>query len=212
MTTPYRERTGGLPARLALVLCLLGTAISAYLTYEHSTDSRTLACSGTGAVNCLKVTTSQWSQIAGVPVAVAGLAFFLAMTLLCAPTRFAAEVGLLRLVGVLFGTAMVLWLIYVEIFLVEAICSWCTAVHVVTVALLAPSCGGANTTGCPDRRESLVLRDSQPVLRPNPSSAASGCVICTLTSAVVRLVSAEHFRRLKERICRPVHRTHRAVR
>lgn len=137
VTTPYRERTGGLPARLALALCLLGTAVSAYLTYEHFTDSRTLACSGTGAVNCLKVTTSQWSQIAGVPVAVAGLAFFVAMTLLCAPTRFAAEVGLLRLVGVLVGTAMVLWLIYVEIFLVEAICSWCTAVHVVTVALLA---------------------------------------------------------------------------
>jgi uncharacterized membrane protein len=31
---------------------------------------------------------------------------------------------------------MVLWLIYVEIFKVEAICLWCTGVHVVTVLLL----------------------------------------------------------------------------
>lgn len=137
MTMPERTTTGALPGRLALVLCILGTAISAYLTYEHFTDSTTLACSGTGAVNCLKVTTSRWSEIAGVPVAVAGLAFFLAMTLLCAPTPFVRAVGLLRLVGVVVGTGMVLWLIYVELFEVEAICLWCTAVHVITVALLA---------------------------------------------------------------------------
>ena len=87
-------------------------------------------------VNCLKVTTSQWSVIAGVPVAVGGLAFFLVMTLLCAPTRLAAHVGLLRLAGVVVGTVMVLWLIYVEIFEVDAICLWCTWVHLITLLLL----------------------------------------------------------------------------
>ncbi len=31
---------------------------------------------------------------------------------------------------------MVLWLVYVEIFKVDAICLWCTGVHVVTLLLL----------------------------------------------------------------------------
>jgi uncharacterized membrane protein len=71
-----------------------------------------------------------------VPVAVAGLAYFLAMTLLCAPTRFARDVEALRLIGVLVGTVTVLWLIYVELFKVDAICLWCTGVHIVTLLLL----------------------------------------------------------------------------
>jgi uncharacterized membrane protein len=134
--TAARTATRSVPARIAFALCLVGLLLSAYLSYEHFTESATLACSDTGAVNCLKVTTSKWSEIAGVPVAVAGLGYFLAMTLLCAPTRFAADLGLLRLVGVVTGTLMVLWLIYVEIFEVQAICLWCTGVHLVTVLLL----------------------------------------------------------------------------
>ncbi len=31
---------------------------------------------------------------------------------------------------------MVLWLVYVEIFKVDAICPWCTGVHVVALLLL----------------------------------------------------------------------------
>ena len=134
--TASRRAVASAPAWTAFALCILGLLISGYLTYEHFTDSATLACSGNGVVNCLKVTTSRWSDIAGVPVAVAGLAFFLAMALVCAPARFTAQLGSLRLIGVLIGTATVLWLIYVEIFKVDAICLWCTGVHLVTVLLL----------------------------------------------------------------------------
>lgn len=134
--TDIRPVTRSAPAWTSFALCLVGLLISAYLTYEHFTDSTTLACSDNGAINCLKVTTSQWSEIGGVPVALAGLAFFLAMTVLCAPSRFARDVGLLRLIGVVVGTVMVLWLIYVEIFEVDAICLWCTGVHLVTLLLL----------------------------------------------------------------------------
>lgn len=134
-STPLRTRSA--PAWTAFVLSILGVLVSAYLTFEHFTDSATLACSDNGAVNCLKVTTSRWSVIAGVPVAVAGLAFFVAMTLLCVPTRFARDLHLLRVVGAVMGIAMVLWLVYVELFKVDAICLWCTAVHVLTLLLLA---------------------------------------------------------------------------
>lgn len=125
------------PAWTAFTLSVLGLMVSAYLTYEHFTDSATLACSDNGAVNCLKVTTSKWSEIAGVPVAVAGLAFFVAMALLCVPARFTRDLALLRVVGAVVGIAMVLWLVYVELFKVDAICLWCTGVHVITLLLLA---------------------------------------------------------------------------
>lgn len=135
--TSARQRTRSAPAWTAFTLSVLGLLVSAYLTFEHYTDSATLACSSNGLMNCLKVTTSKWSEIAGVPVAVAGLAFFVAMALLCAPTRFARDLGLLRVVGAVAGIVMVLWLVYVELFEVDAICLWCTAVHVITLLLLA---------------------------------------------------------------------------
>lgn len=123
-------------ARVSLTLCVLGAAVSAYLTYEHFTGSTTLACSADGTVNCLAVTTSRWATVAGVPVALAGLGYFLLMTLLCIPIELPRWVPTARLLGTLVGAAAVVWLVYVELFLVDAICLWCTAVHVITLALL----------------------------------------------------------------------------
>ena len=120
----------------AFVLSVLGLLVSVYLTYEHFTGSTTLACSDSGAVNCLKVTTSSFAVIAGVPVAVAGLAYFVGMAVLCAPTQYTEGLSTIRVVGAAIGTAMVLWLIYVEIFEVAAICLWCTGVHLITLLLL----------------------------------------------------------------------------
>jgi len=38
---------------------------------------------------------------------------------------------------VAIGAISVLYLVYIELFKVDAICLWCTAVHVCTIALLA---------------------------------------------------------------------------
>ena len=142
MTIGTQPAKRSVPALVAFGLCIVGVLIPAYLTYEHFTDSTTLACSDSGTVNCLKVTTSQWSVIAGVPVAVAGLAFFLAMTLLCASTRWARDTALLRLIRVVAGVVMVLWLVYVEIFKVDAICLRCTGSTTSPCCCSSPSCGG----------------------------------------------------------------------
>ncbi len=130
--TPAVPRTAA--GRTTLVLSLLGLAVSVYLTVEHFSASTTLACPATAAFDCLKVTTSTWSTIAGVPVAVLGLVFFVAMTALALLTgRIAAD---LRVIAAGVGTLMVLWLVYVELFLVDSLCLWCTGVHVLTLALL----------------------------------------------------------------------------
>ena len=136
MTVPADQERTSPAARLSFGLAIVGLLLSAYLSFERLTGSTTLACSDSGTVNCLAVTTSAWSAIAGVPVAMLGLAYFVAMTVLCAPIRSGWDLTTARVVGAVAGCAMVVWLVYVELFKVNAICLWCTAVHVVTVLLL----------------------------------------------------------------------------
>jgi uncharacterized membrane protein len=123
---------------VSLVLSLLGLAVSVYLTVEHYTSSTTLACPDTGALNCLKVTTSEQSAFLGIPVAVLGLVYFAVMTGLSllwrSPRR---EVRLGRLAFTAVGVLFVAWLVYAELFTLDAICLWCTAVHVLAVGLFA---------------------------------------------------------------------------
>lgn len=123
--------------RVTLVLALLGPAVSTYLAVEHYVAPTSLACPATGALDCVKVTTSPYSVVAGVPVALAGLLYFAAMTVLCLPLRRVGPWSTARVAGAALGVLTVLYLVYAELFLVDAICLWCTGVHVVTVALLA---------------------------------------------------------------------------
>jgi uncharacterized membrane protein len=136
----------------SMLLSLAGVAVAAYLSYEHFTASSTLACPDTGAINCVKVTSSSYAAIAGVPVAVLGLVFFVAMTLLCLPGAWAATgqsgaaLRRVRLVGAIVGIVFVLYLIWAELFAIDAICLWCTAVHVLTIALFAVVAFGTAAT------------------------------------------------------------------
>jgi uncharacterized membrane protein len=119
-------------------LTVAGLGVSIYLTAEHYTASTTLACPDTGVVNCVKVTTSPQSMVLGIPVAVLGLVFFVAMTALTVPAAWrnrSAPVRWSRLGLAAIGVVSVIYLLYVELFVVDAICLWCTTVHVITLAL-----------------------------------------------------------------------------
>jgi uncharacterized membrane protein len=121
-------------------LATAGLALSTYLTIEHYTLSATLACPETGVVNCQKVTTSAQSAVFGIPVALLGLLFFVVILPACLPAawrlnRPAVRWG--RLLFALVGVGFVGYLVYAELFTLNAICLWCTAVHVVTVLLFA---------------------------------------------------------------------------
>jgi uncharacterized membrane protein len=120
------------------VLCLVGLAVSAYLTVEHYSSSTTLACPESATINCVKVTTSSYSELFGVPVALLGLLFFLGLTPLCLPVAWRAVSpwpSRLRLAAVTVGVAFVIYLVWAELFRIEAICLWCTVVHAVTLLL-----------------------------------------------------------------------------
>jgi uncharacterized membrane protein len=124
----------------ALVLGLIGLAVSAYLTFEHLTASTTLACPDTGRVNCAKVTSSSYSAVLGVPVALLGLLFFLVLLPLLTSRAWGTDdpwVHRSRLALVGLGLVFVLYLVWAELFRISAVCLWCTAVHLVTAALFA---------------------------------------------------------------------------
>ena len=123
-------------ASFALALAALGVA--SYLTITHYSDPAALACPETGVVNCTLVTTSSWSMLFGIPVAVLGLGWALAMTVLTSPWAWRRQetwVDRLRLGGSAAGAVMVLYLVYAELFRIGAICLWCTAIHVLAVSL-----------------------------------------------------------------------------
>ena len=121
-----------------LALAIAGTAVSAYLTIAHYTSPDVLACSSTGVIDCERVTTSAQSEVLGIPVALLGLLWFLAMVGLCSPWAWrspARWVSIARQAGVWSGIAFVLWLVYAELFVIDAICLWCTVAHVLAFGL-----------------------------------------------------------------------------
>ena len=123
-----------------LVVSVLGLGVAAYLTYEHFTAGTTLACPNTGVVNCAKVTSSEYSKVFGIPVALLGLGFFAGMTVLSLPPMWRTSSpwpSRLRLIGVLVGVVFVCYLIWAELFQINAICLWCTVVHGLTLVLFA---------------------------------------------------------------------------
>ena len=123
-----------------LVVSILGLAVSIYLTIEHlSSSPNLLLCPENATFNCAKVTTSPESKVFGIfPVAELGLAFYVFMVAVNSPWGWRARqpvVHWARLVSVLIGMVFVLYLVYVELFLVKAICLYCTAVHILTFIL-----------------------------------------------------------------------------
>jgi len=121
-----------------LGLSLIGLGVSIYLTITHFRP-QLLACSSTGTIDCAAVTTSSQSYFLGVPVAILGLAHYTVMTALTTPWAWRSRLYALHVVrfalGVV-GMAFVLWLVAAELLIIDHICLWCSAVHVVTFALL----------------------------------------------------------------------------
>jgi uncharacterized membrane protein len=148
-----RRRVPAWVPAASLCLSLVALAIASYLTVTHYSDPTALACPDTGIVNCTLVTTSSWSVILGVPLAVLGLAWAVVMTGLTVPWAWRAEapwVDGARLAVSAAGAAMVLYLVYVELFRIGAICLWCTAVHVTAVSLFGVVLAGRAASSRPD--------------------------------------------------------------
>jgi uncharacterized membrane protein len=138
------------------LLCLLGLGISTYLTIAHYDTHLALACPKTNFVNCETVTTSAQSHILGIPVAVLGLLYFVPMLLLCLPVAWRSRdrrIHLARLGLAIIGVGTITYLISAELFLIKAICLWCTSVHAITFVIFVIVATASPMALDPDRAD-----------------------------------------------------------
>jgi len=120
--------------RVIAVLAVLGLGVAGYLTYVHYAGIHVL-CAASGG--CETVQTSSYAKLAGVPVPVLGLIGYAAIL---ASLFVRGEAGRLATAGVaLVGFGFSLYLTYLELFVIKAICQWCvgSAVLMTAIAVLA---------------------------------------------------------------------------
>ena len=112
--------------RISLALTVIGLAVSIYMTIYKLTDNSSM-CLGSG--DCSVVNASKYSEVNNIPVAVIGIvgyAAILAILLLERRPGYFEENAILLVFGLaLTGFLFTAYLVYVEIFLLNAFCPFC---------------------------------------------------------------------------------------
>jgi uncharacterized membrane protein len=117
--------------RVMIVITVLGIALASYLTYVHYTHTNPVCTAGTA---CIRVQTSVWSKVDGVPVALIGLIGYVGIFgSLMARDREETRIATLGMT--LIGVGFSGYLTYRELFSIHAVCEEC-ATSAVLLALL----------------------------------------------------------------------------
>lgn len=121
----------------SIILAILGLLDSIYLVWVKFTGNYAI-CGPIG--NCESVNSSQYSEIFGVPIALLGAGAYLVMVvlLLLEPRgSFWAESGPIIVFGMsLIGVLYSIYLTYIEIAILKAICPYCVISAIILVSLL----------------------------------------------------------------------------
>ena len=122
---------------LIRLLCILGIGVAGYLTGSHLVDADPY-CGG--AHGCADVQDSPYSELAGIPVSVIGLAgYLLLLTLSLLRGRLNAEIDIflpvLSFGAALIGVLYSVYLTYLEAFVILAWCYWCVTSAVIIAAV-----------------------------------------------------------------------------
>ena len=120
---------------LLIALTLVGLGVASYLTYVHYSGIK-VAC--TAGESCTKVQTSQYSKLAGVPVALIGLIGYVAILLsLLAPEREESRLATAAMTVIGFGFST--YLTGRELWSIHAICEWCVSSAIIMTLLMCLS-------------------------------------------------------------------------
>lgn len=105
----------------SILLAVSGSAVAGYLLWVREASSNLICATG----GCETVQNSPHAEVLGVPVALLGLA---AYSLLAATALLRSEAALsVHTVLALAAVAFSLYLFYVQVELIGAICDWCLA-------------------------------------------------------------------------------------
>lgn len=121
------------------LIALIGVFLSLYLTLYKLGYIGTLAC---GSGSCEQVQLSKWGDFLGLPVSAWGVGYYaavLALSFAAIQDRFAASSRLTNALVYLTGAGLLfsIWLTYLELFVIHAICRWCLGSAAITALLFA---------------------------------------------------------------------------
>lgn len=112
--------------QVTIGLTVIGLLVSIYMTIYKITNNESM-CIGSGG--CSIVNASRYSEVNGIPVALIGVAGYLAILAvfyLEARPGFFQDNGLMIQFGLtLLGFLFTLWLVFVEVTLLKAYCPFC---------------------------------------------------------------------------------------
>ena len=117
---------------VAGAVALVGAALAGYLTWVHYDESALVCVAGGG---CETVQQSAYAEIAGVPVALLGLLAYSSVLGLVVWDTPSARLGAAMIAFV--GLAFSLYLLVLQLFVIDAVCTWCVVNDVVVAPLLA---------------------------------------------------------------------------
>jgi uncharacterized membrane protein len=118
----------------AIVLALAGFGVATYLTVVHYAQ-QPIACSGIG--DCEYVNSTKYAKVAGAPVALLGAVSYATMAALIAASWLRRDALLLFVAWTLAAAsfAFSLYLTYVELWVIDAICVYCVVSATTMTAL-----------------------------------------------------------------------------
>lgn len=127
---------------LVALVALTGVFVALYLTLFKLGYIGTIACA---VGSCETVQASKWSTFLGFPVGAWGVGYYvavLAIALAGLTPRLVDSRPLSQLlVGVTgFGLLFSIWLTYLELFVIHAICQWCVVSAILAAVLFVLSC------------------------------------------------------------------------
>lgn len=122
--------------RVMFALACAGLVVAGLLWYWHAQNAD-IPCTNDG---CAKVAQHPTSRAFGIPTAAYGTFFYLSFALLCAIRPSLSEQGqrLFAHLLLLWGTVGFLtsvYLTYLELFVIQAICQWCVASAIIATVL-----------------------------------------------------------------------------
>jgi uncharacterized membrane protein len=143
---------------LVPVLAVIGLGIALYLTFVE-TNQVNAVCGPVG--NCNAVQSSPYAKLFGVlPVGLLGALGYLGILAAFALSRWntgtlgdIAPLGLLGMAA--FGVIFSLWLTYLELFVIRAVCIWCLSSAVIMSLILVLSTGPAMAVTAPDEDDEV---------------------------------------------------------
>ena len=119
-----------------IVLTAIGLGVATYLTYIHYAGIKPLC--GTNGGGCEIVQTSQYSKLAGVPVALIGLLGYVAiMASLLVPENETTRFATVAFTVIGFGFSA--YLTYRELFSIHHICEYCVSSAIIVTILMCLS-------------------------------------------------------------------------